>query len=264
MIMTNTPQYKVNIDDVELIFIPAGEFIMGRDPDPDPDLFWGAEAPAHKVYLDSYYIYRTEVTNAMYQVCVAEGACPKPGAIDSETRENYYDNSEFSNYPVIYVSWVGAVSYCQWANARLPTEAEWEKAARGDDGRYFPWGNTPLNGNLANFCDQNCPGREREIGLEDGYRDTAPVGSYSAGASPYGVLDMAGNVWEWASDFFDPGYYQSSPSENPLGPGSGSRRVIRGGSWFNPASGIRTVARASQKPDMALDTIGFRCVVDAP
>jgi formylglycine-generating enzyme required for sulfatase activity len=264
VVVTSIPSYKINVDGAELIFVPSGEFTMGMDPDLDPNQFWGAEAPSHKVYLNSYYIYRTEVTNAMYQACVAAKACPRPEANNSRTRENYFENPEYSNHPVILVSWIGALSYCQWADARLPTEAEWEKAARGEDGRYFPWGNDPLTGSLANFCDETCPASEKEFELGDGYQDTAPVGSYPAGASPYGALDMAGNVWEWASDFFDPDYYRSSPSENPLGPGSGSRRVIRGGSWFNPASGIRTVARASEKPDMALDTIGFRCVVDTP
>ncbi len=264
VVMTNTPQFKINIDGAELVFVPSGEFTMGMDPDPDPDKFWGAEAPSHIVSLDSYYIYRTEVTNAMYQACVAAHACPRPDANNSRTREDYYENPEFSNYPVILVSWVGAVSYCQWAEVRLPTEAEWEKAARGVDSRYFPWGNDPLNGDLANFCDRNCPASEKEMELDDGYPDTAPVGSYPAGASPYGALDMAGNVWEWVSDYFSAGYYQNSPFENPLGPTSGSGRVIRGGSWFNPASGIRTVARTGQRPERALDTLGFRCAVDSP
>jgi len=264
LIATVTPQFHVNIDGAELAFVPSGEFTMGMDPDPDPNKFWGAEAPAHRVSLDSYYIYRTEVTNAMYQACVVAKACPRPEANNSRTRENYFENPEYSNYPVILVSWIGAVSYCQWAQARLPTEAEWEKAARGDDERFFPWGNGPLAGDLANFCDQTCPASLREDSLNDGYQDTAPVGNYPPGASPYGALDMAGNVWEWVSDYFSEGYYQVSPFENPLGPGSGSRRVVRGGSWFNPGGGVRTVARASQRPNTALDTVGFRCVVDAP
>jgi eukaryotic-like serine/threonine-protein kinase len=264
VIVTDTPEFKINIDSAELVFVPSGEFTMGMEPDPDPNKFWGAEAPSHRVSLESYYIYRTEVTNAMYQACVAAKACPKPEANNSRTRENYFENPEYSNYPVILISWVGAVSYCQWAEARLPTEAEWEKAARGGDERYFPWGNGPVAGDLANFCDQGCPASLKEFSLDDGYQDTAPVGNYPAGVSPYGALDMAGNVWEWVSDYFSEGYYQVSAFENPLGPGSGSRRVVRGGSWFNPGGGIRTVARASQRPNTALDTVGFRCAVDAP
>jgi len=248
---------------VMVIYVPAGEFVMGSDPGTDP-YFWGAESPSHAVYVDAFWLYQTEVTNAMYQMCVEQKACPRPDANRSSTHKNYYGNPDYDNYPVILVSWVHAVSYCKWAGGRLPTEAEWEKAARGEDGRLFPWGNSPLRGDLANFCDHDCPGNERESGLDDGYRDTAPVGSYPAGVSPYGALDMAGNVWEWVFDYFVPEYYKVSPLENPLGPAFGTRRVIRGGSWYNPASGIRTVARASLTPDNALGTVVFRCAMDVP
>jgi eukaryotic-like serine/threonine-protein kinase len=233
---------------------------MGSNPREDP-YFWGAEGPAHDVYVDAFWIYQTEVTNAMYQACVAEKACPKPLRNESRTVADYYTAEKFADYPVIQVNWVAAVAYCQWAGGRLPTEAEWEKAARGTDGRLFPWGNTPLASDLASFCGSNCPGIEKES-IDDGYREIAPVGIFPAGASPYGALDMAGNVWEWVFDYFDQNYYSRSEYDNPRGPASGSRRVIRGGSWFNPVDGLRTVSRASLPPQDGLDTVGFRCVFD--
>jgi formylglycine-generating enzyme required for sulfatase activity len=245
-------------DGMVMVFVPEGEFIMGTNPNEDP-FFWGAEGPAHEVYVDAFWIYQTEVTNAMYQACVAEKACPKPLRNDSRTVADYYTAEEYANYPVIQVNWVLAVAYCQWAGGRLPTEAEWEKAARGTDGRLFPWGNTPLAPDLASFCGSSCPGSDKES-IDDGYPEIAPVGIFPGGASPYGALDMAGNVWEWVFDYFDQNYYSRSEYDNPRGPASGSRRVIRGGSWFNPADGLRTLSRASLPPQVGLDTVGFRCV----
>ncbi|MEW6240859.1 MAG: SUMF1/EgtB/PvdO family nonheme iron enzyme [Chloroflexota bacterium] len=245
-----TPAINNLKDKANLILIPSGSFIMGSSSKTDP-YFWGAEGPPHTVNLRGFYIYETEVTNEMYENCVKEKACPRPEQTYSRTRKNYYGNPEFQNYPVIYVSWVHALSYCQWAGGRLPTEAEWEKAARGTDGRLFPWGNT-ASGDLSNFCGDICA------------NDTYPVGQFITGRSPYGVLDMAGNVWEWAQDFFNTGYYSKSPVDNPRGPANGDRRVIRGGAWHNPAEGVRVVARASLKPNNTLDTLGFRCVVELP
>jgi formylglycine-generating enzyme required for sulfatase activity len=258
----NVDAVNVN-DNAVIVLIPAGEFTMGSDSTTDR-YFWGAEAPSHTVNLDEFYIYKTEVTNVMYTVCVEEKACPRPEANNSRSIKSYYGNPTYDNYPVIMVSWVHAVSYCKWAGGRLPTEAEWEKAARGIDSRLFPWGNDSVNGNLVNYCDRNCPNSSRDNAVNDGYADTAPIGSFPAGASPYSILDMAGNVWEWVNDFFVPEYYKISPFDNPLGPASGSRRGIRGGSWFNTIDGIRTVARSSLTPDSALDTLGFRCVIDFP
>lgn len=235
-------------DNAEMVLVPSGEFTMGSDQKSDP-YFWGAEGPEHTVFLDSYYIYRTEVTNAMYQECVNAKACPKPAQVFSATHADYFVNPQYSKYPVIYVSWTGALSYCQWAIAKLPTEAQWEKAARGTDGRLFPWGNDTPTSSLLSFNS----------------RDTAEIGSFPQGVSPYGALDMAGNVLEWVNDRFQSGYYSVSPLENPIGPAGTDRRVIRGGAWHHSdISALRTVARASLKESYTGNDIGFRCVIPSP
>lgn len=249
------------IDSAEYVLVPEGEFLMGSEPGNDP-YFWGAEGPEHTVYLDEFWIYRTEVTNGMYQACVEEQKCPRPQYLNSVDVTDYYGNPDYDDYPVIHVTFTHAQAYCTWAGGKLPSEAQWEKAARGTEGKMFPWGNDPPDADQVNLCDSNCArGSERENHISDGYPGPAPVGSFPDGASPYGALDMAGNVWEWTIDFFQPTYYSISPNENPLGPAFGSSRTIRGGSWFNPTSGIRTSARTSLTPDKVLDTLGFRCVV---
>jgi len=258
------PKFMMQVNDKDqarLVFVPAGEFIMGSDPEADP-YFWGAESPQHDVTLGDYWIYQTEVTNAMYQQCAAEKACPIPSQKKSRSVENYYGNVQYGNYPVIYVNWVSAQAYCKWAGGRLPTEAEWEKAARGDqDTRLFPWGSTPALVSQANFCDKGCAQTHAERDKDDGYPDTAPVGAYPEGISPYGALDMAGNVWEWVFDWFQP-TYSSAPVTNPVGPASSKYRTIRGGAWSNPSTGVRIVQRDGVRPDLSLDTLGFRCVVE--
>ena len=246
-------------DGATLVFIPEGEFIMGADP--GSPYFSGAEGPAHKIYLSAYSIYLTEVTNAMYQACVKEKACPKPAKFNSRTVTDYYGNPQYANYPVIYVNWVSAQSYCVWAGGKLPSEAQWEKAARGDDERLFPWGDTPPAKDQVNLCDTHCAEPGNSGPLLDSYPDVAPVGMHPLDSSPYGVLDMAGNVHEWVIDWKDG--YTSYEYKNPKGPASGSRRVFRGGSWidFSPEE-LRTVVRASLNPNESFDTIGFRCVVN--
>ena len=245
-------------DGVQLVHIAEGSFIYGVNSN-DP-YFMGAEIPEHEIYLDAYSIYRTEVTNGMYEMCVLEGSCSRPEQTMSRTISNYYGNSKYANYPVIYVSWGSAQSYCDWAGGRLPTEAEWEKAARGEDGRRFPWGNDePVDGQV-NMCDSSCADTEYQIeSYWDDYMDVAPVGAHPTGKSPYDVLDMSGNVLEWVSDWSVPAYL--STDDNPTGPSSGSRRVLRGGSWRNNFQEVRTMVRISLNPEKALDTLGFRCVI---
>jgi len=259
-----TPEYPVSeADGAELAFVNEGEFLMGSNPEQD-SYFYGVEGPLHHVFLYSFWIYRTEVTNAMYQECVQQGACSNLRFNNSFTRDDYYGNSLYDNYPVVFVSWSDASTYCAWAGGRLPSEAEWEKAARGEDGRLFPWGNNPPTGDQVNYCDINCLENMRDPSRDDGFGDTAPVGSYPNGSSPYGTLDMAGNVSEWTQDWFQASYYSYSPSENPQGPGSGTQRAIRGGSISDRVEGIRTVVRRSDVPNTRLANLGFRCVVDIP
>jgi len=226
-----------------MVFVPAGWFVMGStedDPQADDD-----EDPQHDVMLDGFWIDRTEVTNGQYKQCEAAGACTAPYPTSSYSRAEYYRHPRYANFPVINVTWHDAVAYCEWAGKRLPTEAEWEKAARGVDGRIYPWGDSPPDDTLANY------------GGNEG--DTEEVGSYPEGASPYGVLEMAGNVWEWVADRYDVSYYQASPAHNPTGPNSGPERVVRGGSWLYPERRIRAAYRNSRAPNFRDGTIGFRC-----
>jgi formylglycine-generating enzyme required for sulfatase activity len=241
---------------VEMVLVPAGEFLMGSV---DSDEYAASdEKPQHKVYLDSFYMDLTEVTNAMYRECVEVGACSSPYNKGSATRILYFNNPEYDHYPVIYVDWAQARDYCQWRGARLPTEAEWEKAARGADGRIFPPGNI-FDGSQMNFCDRNCTLEWADKIIDDGYADTSPVGSYPGGASPYGLLDMAGNVWEWVNDRYLATYYFDAPFENPMGPPSGQARIIRGGSWLSVLVDLRVTTRGQLAPSRRVNDIGFRC-----
>ena len=232
----NTP-----IDGMTMVYVPAGSFLMGYSGG-YPD-----EQPEHTVRLEAFWIDKTELTNGAYGLCVMAGACKPPSRHTSNGIDNYYGSSTYADYPVIFVSWTDAQTYCTWAGGRLPTEAEWEKAARGTDGRVYPWGDTPPDKNLANF--------------DDNLWDVVVVGSYPSGASPYGALDMAGNVWEWTADWYSSNYYSQSPSENPTGPGTGTKRVLRGGSWNYDAPGARTSYRFSKDPTTSSYDIGFRCVL---
>jgi serine/threonine-protein kinase len=194
-----------------MIYVLAGEFQMGSNDGYDD------EKPVHTVYLDAYWINQTEVINTQYTRCVAEGACKVPASSSSYARASYYGNSQFDNYPVIYVDWTRASAYCTWAGRRLPSEAEWERAALGTDGSIYRWGSETPNPQLLNH-NQNT-------------MDTSAVGSYLADASPYGALDIAGNVLEWIADW--QGTYPSESFSNPTGPASCDFRVLRGGLWYS-------------------------------
>ncbi len=230
-------------DGMTLLYVPAGEFKMGA-ADSDSQATAG-EKPQHSVYLDAFWIDQIEVTNAMYAKCVTAGACQAPSSTKSSTRASYYGNSQFDNYPVIGVSWGDATAYCEWAGRRLPTEAEWEKAARGDDQRTYPWGNDAPDETRLNY--------NMEV------KDTTRVGAYPTGASPYGALDMAGNVWEWVADWYGENYYATTPDRNPTGPTSGKYRVLRGGSWDDEAPYVRASGHGGVIPVMRDVIIGFRC-----
>ncbi len=224
-------------DGMTLVYVPEGEFEMGSE-DGESN-----ESPAHTVYLDAFWIDQTEVTNAQYGACVQSGSCGQPAYT------SHFDNSNYDDHPVVYMNWGDAQDYCEWAGRRLPTEAEWEKAARGDDGRTYPWGE-----NI--FCSQ---ANYWDCGYGE-FSPTSPVGFYgTAGASPYGAYDMAGNAWEWVADWYSDDYYQGSPSNNPTGPENGSYRVLRGGSWDNNEWYARSAYRYDGLPDFTYYSLGFRC-----
>lgn len=229
-----------------MCYVPAGEFTMGcyKDNECSDD-----EKPSKRVYLNAFCIDRVEVAQSAYEK--ATGKNP----------------STFKNCgadcPVENVAWSEASGYCGKAGKRLPTEAEWEKAARGADGRKFPWGNK-WDGKKANFCDRNCGCEWADKNSDDGFKETAPVGSYPSGVSPYGLLDMGGNVWEWTLDCYDGGWYGKMPARNPVNRGSGcGYRVVRGGSWYYMKIGVRAADRIWVDRIYKDSSIGFRCATDA-
>jgi formylglycine-generating enzyme required for sulfatase activity len=231
------------VDGMTLLYVPAGAFTMGAEDG------YSDERPVHQVELSAFWVDQTEVTTGMYARCEAAGVCSRPLRKSSNVIDLYYGSERTANYPVIFITWQDAVDYCTWAGRRLPTEAEWEKAARGEETRPFPWGSMSPDGMLLNF-DRNNP-------------DPVATGSYPAGASPYGALDMAGNVMEWVADWYDEGYYSISPLVDPKGPETGEYRSVRGGSWAYNAMGVRSAHRFIQNPKKPRFDLGFRCVLSA-
>ena len=264
-------------DNTLMVYVPGGPFTMGNDNG------YNMEKPTHEVTLDPYWIDKTDVTNAMFQNFVnitqyksdAEIAGTTQAFnslngkdINSVSRANWLhphgptsDLSGLDNHPVVQVSWNDASAYCTWAGARLPTEAEWEKAARGTDGRIYPWGNQVPDGSMANLSDVNLASGISDKNINDGYKFTSPICNYPKGDSPFGACDMAGNVWQWVSDWYEATYYFSSPSTNPFGPNGGTYRVFRGGSWYSVADFLRTTDREGSDPSLAFDFVGFRCAM---
>jgi hypothetical protein len=226
------------VDGSVLKFVPAGQFTMGS----------GAfDAPQKTVYLGDYWIYKTEVTNSMYAFCVSVGACAPPV---QELGAPVYDNPVYANYPVVGVSWDMAANYCSWIGGGLPTEAQWEKAARGSNGAQYPWGGAEPNCDVGNFA--GCIGAQTD------------VTKYAGGASQYDVLDMAGNVFEWVNDFYGENYYNNAPAENPTGPDSGEFRVVRGSGF---ETGIEQASSSVRRPagnGYHNRDLGFRCAVQKP
>jgi serine/threonine-protein kinase len=270
-------------DGAQMVVIPAGPFAMGSSaediargvaecrkrakPENEPrcEAWFRSEGPQHQVFLDAFAIDRYEVTNAQFARFAATGYRTTAEADGSGwvRREKggvwaWEDvkgatwrtpggpgTSAPADHPVVQVSWHDATAYCAWAGGRLPTEAEWEKAGRGSDGRRYPWGNewTPARA------------KARHAG-----KGTVAVGSHPAGVSPYGVHDMAGNVWEWTADWYAPGYYALSPQRGPTGPPTGEQRVLRGGSWINEHFFLVLTHRIEGKPGARANNVGFRCV----
>jgi serine/threonine-protein kinase len=225
----------------------------------------------HAVTLDEFWIDRYEVTNVQFAAFLnEEGNQTEGGAtwlnldgedcLIEESGGVFQSRSGYADHPVIEVSWYGAAAYCEWAEARLPTEAEWEYAARGTEGRIYPWGDE-FECSRGNFDDETLLDDDVVPGGEgcDGYERTASVGSFPDGASWCGALDMAGNVWEWVADWYDADYYNRSPSEDPTGPSSGDYRVLHGGSWYSILDGVRSANRVKYNPDETLYNFGFRC-----
>jgi formylglycine-generating enzyme required for sulfatase activity len=239
------------VDGAVLQFVPSGTFVMGaagRYAQLD-------EQPQHTVMLSDFWIDRTEVTNAQYALCVADGLCAPP------SNRRFFDDPVFAGYPVIYVPHSSAVTYCLWAARAtgtatgLPTEAQWEKAAAWDPAaettRTYPWGDDPPTDDLARFQGNTTAG-------------IAPAGSLPAGASPYGALDMAGNVWEWVADWYgETTYNRSGVPIDPTGPQSGTQRVMRGGGWYDDFTGVRSAARGVGRPELTSIDLGFRCAMNA-
>ena len=243
----------------EMVMIPAGTFIMGSDKKVDRNAY-PAEFPQRKVYLDAYEIDKFEVTTVQFLKFVL--ATNRAPLIDWQ-----YDGGNFqdtmASHPVMHVSWFDADAYCKWAGKRLPTSAEWEKAARGEDGRMYPWGNEPAGLSRANFGRTGLSGpvRDRPERLLL-YPPIISVDKYENAVSPYGLFQMAGNVAEWTADWYDPQYYKKAPDRNPKGPETGTQKAFRGGGWIDSTPSVRPAQRNGTEPSTKMNWLGFRCARD--
>jgi formylglycine-generating enzyme required for sulfatase activity len=240
-------------DGAPMVFIPEGSFPMGV---PHGDRDGGRdEYPRHDVFVNDFYIDKFELTNGRYLEFVKATNHRIPQNPKNATRNLWQGDTiteSLIDRPVINVDWADANAYCQWAGKRLPTEAEWEKAAKGTADRRFPWGNVEPTNKHLNFNQQWI-----------GEKTLMPVGSYELGRSPFGVYDMAGNVWEWVNDWYDAKYYEKTPTKNPTGPVSGTKRVLRGSGWENETPTVRIFTRVEGDPTNRNESTGFRCAMDA-
>lgn len=239
--LTTLPRFIADAKAVPMAYVPAGVFLLGNDRGS------ADERPIHAVNVDAFYMDRYEVTNGLYKLCVQEGVCQSVRK-NSATRDHYYDDRIYVRFPVLFVDWNMAQTYCEWRGARLPTEAEWEIAALGWSNLIYPWGDD-LNCDLANY--RNCLG------------DTSGATIYETGESRFGINNMAGNVSEWVSDWYSDTYYRTSPQDNPPGPDAGNEKVVRGGSWKDNFAEIRSTNREAERPTHSSNAIGFRCAKDA-
>ena len=231
---------------LDMVFIPSGYSMMGAEYG---DLFAASNTkPYHLVYLDGFYMDVHEVTNADYAVCVSAGKCKQPESVESKTRSDYYTNPTYASFPVVNVTWQEAADYCAFVEKRLPTEAEWERAARGkEDNRRYPWGSgTPRTYNM-------------NISLIPG--DTERVNIYAQGLSPYGVADAMGNVSEWTSDWYDASWYETKEQDNPQGPQNGYEKVVRGDSFETGIPELHIASRFGMSPESYSYAVGFRCAM---
>jgi sulfatase modifying factor 1 len=239
--LPHPPATMTGKDGAPMVLVPAGEFTMGSEQGDDD------EQPVHRVVLDSFYLDTFEVTNGRFAKFVAAIQSEPPwGFADQETPVVHAEQ------PVRWVNWLEATGYCLWAGKRLPTEAEWEKAARGTDGRTYPWGNDPPTAAHAVF------------GLTEGAETVSPIGNRTPGSSPYGVHDLAGNLYEWVTDWYDDAFYTQNAPSNPRGPGEGTAKVQRGGSYINSPYRLRAAFRTKGDPTEHDPHVGFRCAQDAP
>lgn len=261
LIPTPTPAPILSQTGMRMLYVPGGVFRYGND-EGDPD-----EGPSQLINMDAFYIDETEVTNGQYAQCVEDGACRPPTSNAASYHPAYFGAADYDDYPVVFVDWYAADAFCEWRDARLPTEAEWERAAGYDpillQRTLYSWGDE-FDGTALNYCDANCIREGNDFVIDDGHRDTAPVASYENGRSPIGAYDMLGNVMEWVADWYERDYYAEAPKTNPRGPATGEFKALRGGSWFSRAEELTITRRGFFDPTVSRATLGFRCAMDLP